>query len=26
VKFLVLMAKVCLDEDMQYPGWKLKEN
>lgn len=26
VKFLILMAKVCLEEDQQYPGWKLKEN
>jgi len=26
VTYLVLMAKVCLESDMQYPGWKLKDN
>jgi len=23
---LMIMAKVCLESDMQYPGWKLKDN
>ena len=22
----MIMAKVCLESDMQYPGWKLKDN
>lgn len=26
VTYLVLMSKVCMESDMQYPGWKLKDN
>lgn len=26
VTFLMLMAKVYLEEDMQYPDWKFKDN
>ena len=26
VTFLISMAKLCMEEDMAYPGWKLKEN
>jgi len=26
VVWLVLKSKVCLESDMQYPGWKMKDN
>lgn len=26
VSYLMLMAKVCLEQDQQQPGWRLKDN
>lgn len=26
VTYLLILSKVCLEADMQYPGWKLKDN